>query len=717
MNRTRLVLWFLAAMLSGCAERERLGPEEPPPTEPVAQETIGPAGGVLQTDAFRLTVPTGAFDAANTLKLFVEQNTSPLAEYAVSDLYCIDGLPLETADSLRIAVHVNDGNAAGAMLAIGENAYVMSAAEVRVGWWMLEAADSSGWCVGRYPAYPGSAASRPSVSGPGGLRQNPAPIRVAVVRGPLSFTSGGGRFHITYPPAATTQEKAESLGVYMERAFAMYTNMGFDAKARTTWPVNVTAQRKPIGDYGGTSYPATGDNFMYFEFNTLYMDDPNQLRTTVAHEMLHFFHFLYDPRTAAQIVHEAAPYLWLDEATATWAEVKMAADTAWVSEVRRGNEFAPLEGLQAGAATGAGGHGYGLSSLIKYLVRRQGEGFILATYEEFQRSGRHPIPVLEDQLNQPYTIFWHEYLGDLLQGGPYRDVTAEKIYQSGPFRLDLQSVGSVASMTVAFSDLSGELFLLHPRAAEYPDDAVLKLRCSRTECGLTAFLAESAANAPLVLLGESRDSLVVTDLHGIAAGGREVLVLVDNSRNEPPTYDQSVPVTLTAEVTEVPDIGRVIGAMIDLTYEATWEDERVVPRQGLFFSTLSGTMTDGRFESSWDSISTDEMHYVGHIDVVVRPQDLSLVSWSAESWWYYPTPGTYNHYRASGTAAPLESQSDVEIKYWQPGEDACGSISDIYVEQVSEGETTTELLHFDCNDESSLVIVLYKETKEGGSRE
>jgi hypothetical protein len=103
------------------------------------------------------------------------------------------------------------------------------------------------------------------------------------------------------------------------------------------------------------------------------------------------------------------------------------------------------------------------------------------------------------------------------------------------------------------------------------------------------------------------------------------------------------------------------------------------------------------------------MHYVGHISVTVRPEDLSLVSWSAESWWYFPTPGTYNRYRASGTAVPLEYQGDVIMRYSQPGAEACGSISDIYVEQVSNGATTKKLLGFDCNGDSYVIISLLRE--------
>jgi hypothetical protein len=168
-------------------------------------------------------------------------------------------------------------------------------------------------------------------------------------------------------------------------------------------------------------------------------------------------------------------------------------------------------------------------------------------------------------------------------------------------------------------------------------------------------------------------------------------------------------VTITAEVTKAPDIGRVIGASVDLQYEATWLGGTVVPRQGLFLQTLSGSMTNGHFESSWDSTTTEGMHYVGHISVTVRPEDLSLVSWSAESWWYFPTPGTYNRYRASGTAVPLEYQGDVIMRYSQPGAEACGSISDIYVEQVSNGATTKKLLGFDCNGDSYVIISLLRE--------
>jgi hypothetical protein len=134
MRRTGLAVLLLGIFIAGCLERERLTPTEPLPDVPLAEGTIGPAGGVLQTETFRLTVPAGALGTAHTLKLSIEQNESPLAPYAVSDLYRIDGLPLDIADSLRIAIHPRDGKATGAMLAIGEDAYAISNAGVELGW-------------------------------------------------------------------------------------------------------------------------------------------------------------------------------------------------------------------------------------------------------------------------------------------------------------------------------------------------------------------------------------------------------------------------------------------------------------------------------------------------------------------------------------------------------------------------------------------------------
>jgi hypothetical protein len=448
----------------------------------------------------------------------------------------------------------------------------------------------------------------------------------------------------------------------------------------------------------------------FLEFNTLHLNDLRGTRPIAGHEMFHFFQYFYDPRTEVEKGTVAGPLAWLDEATATWVEVKMAADTAHVSVARAGNKFAPLYGLQAGVYLGVGPHGYGLSSLIKYLVRAQGEAFVLATYLDVLRTGRHPVAALEDQLDRPYSEFWHDYMGELIQGGPYRDVTAAAVRQRAWLsRLDLQSVGTEVSISSEnMYDLSGWVFLLRPKAPSYPAGAAVKLKCAGSQCDLTAFRVSRGAGTSLTFLGESRDSLVVADLQGIAAGGYEVVVLVDNSLSRPPTYDQVSDMTLTAQVLDEPNIGHVIGAAVDLQYEATWLDDTVTPRQGLLLQTLSGSMTDGRFEWSWDSTATDGMRYRGQINVTVRPQDLSLVSWSAESWWYY-SPTTYNLYRASGTAIPLGEQTEAVIRYGRLGEEACESISDIYVEQVSNGETRKKLVRFDCNNESNVLISLYRD--------
>lgn len=713
MCRTRFILLslVLVSLAFGCADRERIMPTEPDPGVPLAEATIGPGGGVLATEAFQLAVPAGALGATHTLRLVVEQNESPLAPYAVSDLYRVDGLPPDLAAGLRIAIRPRDGKATGAMLAIGEDAYAISDAGIELGWWMAEGADSSGWCVGGLPSGHSSREVRAGLTRAGAPEVASSPVRVAVVRGPVSFTTAGGRFQVTYPPTETTAADAESLGVFLERAYDVCTQMGFAATARTAWPVQVTALRQAASKYGSCASSPRGVNAGFLKFNTLHLNDLQGMRPIAGHEVFHFFQYFYDPRTEVEKGTVNGPLLWFDEATATWIEAKMAADTSHVSVTRGGRELAPLFGLQAGIYLGAGSHGYGMSSLIKYVVRAQGEAFILAAYQEFLRSGRHPVPAFEDQLDRPYSEFWHDYMGDLMQGGPYRDVEAERVWQFAKLSaIDLQSVGTeVSRHTENMYDLSGQVFLLRPKAASYPVGAGVKLKCSAAHYGLTAFRFKAAEDTVLSFLGESRDSLLVTDLSGIAASGSEIVVLVDNSRSRPPTYDQVSPLTLTARVLEAPDIGRVIGAMVDLQYEATWSGGAVVPRQGLFLRALSGSMTDGHFESSWDSTATDGMRYAGHIDVTIRPQDLSLVSWSAESWWYYPSPGTYNHYRASGTGAPMEYQTEATIRYWRPGEDACQSISDIYVEQVSNGVTTKKLLQFRCNSESYAIISLLKE--------
>ena len=61
------LLFFLLALFLlfvSCSDKEPTAPEESTPAEVLAEKTIGPEGGTLETEDFKLNIPTGAFSTS-----------------------------------------------------------------------------------------------------------------------------------------------------------------------------------------------------------------------------------------------------------------------------------------------------------------------------------------------------------------------------------------------------------------------------------------------------------------------------------------------------------------------------------------------------------------------------------------------------------------------------------------------------------------------------
>ncbi len=69
------ILYFLfcsSILFLSCKDSKPTAPAETTPTEILAEKTIGPDGGTLETEDFKLSVPNGAFSTSAQLKLFAE---------------------------------------------------------------------------------------------------------------------------------------------------------------------------------------------------------------------------------------------------------------------------------------------------------------------------------------------------------------------------------------------------------------------------------------------------------------------------------------------------------------------------------------------------------------------------------------------------------------------------------------------------------------------
>ncbi len=705
------VVVLLAVLFSVSCSPDR-GPILPPPTgnAPLAEATVGPQGGELKSGDFVLSVPAGAFAEAATLQLHADAATDSIECPMLSDRYQIDGLPVEFAQPLRLSIRRTTGLAGQEAILIGAEAFSPTLGQTHTGWSWLPAADSSGWVQGTLGPAASTAANSTALTR---RTREPSTTSVRIVAAPVdrTYTTTEGHFRIWTPWVAITESQLADLGSYLEEAYRRHQQLGFVYAARTSWPVAVSVVALAPTVDGFYSSSILGPNHGTLEFNVLSIGNLPELRVTAAHELLHMVQSFYDPRSAWAQASSGGPQYWLDEATAVWCETRHHADPNYCSSVRKNNELTPLGGVTAGLRVGDAFHGYGLSSMFRYL-EQHGDSAVIPQAYQAVHGGASPIEAVRINLRTPMKSWWWDYLHDLVAGQIYRDVTPRVVERdrAGMFRITSPS-DTLHTFQTSLPDLSGMLYLVRLDHPQIDATSLLKVRVTGGECEVSAFAMPDTS--ALVPLGRAADSLAVTGLRQLTNQGARLILLVSNRRDSSSGYTGTSPVTLNLRVVQGLDLSRFHVASLSLYYHAFWAngdgDNWEVAHQGLnFLSVPRGSFSGSTYSVVWDSTETSSgMRYKGHFQVVLDEASVRIQSWSAESRWIFPMPGTQYTYICEGGAMNLTRRGATELAYDLFGTAACGPVTRVYVQQMSEGRVTVQTQAWDCNAESSLAIRLY----------
>lgn len=141
-----------------CKENEPTAPEVETPTgDLMAEANIGPEGGMLETEDFRLIVPNGSFSESSKLELFLVDKESS-NENSVSDIFLIDGIPEDY--SLPLEIYVKYSGALSGLNFIeqkmeSEIDYIDSTI-VDTAFTLLEATEENGYLKAIIPALTGT---------------------------------------------------------------------------------------------------------------------------------------------------------------------------------------------------------------------------------------------------------------------------------------------------------------------------------------------------------------------------------------------------------------------------------------------------------------------------------------------------------------------------------------------------------------------------------
>jgi hypothetical protein len=734
MKVTPLIpLLALCVLYTGCKKDDSTEPLPDANFTVEATENIGAGGGTIQAKDFFMNVPAGAFNENNNIILSAAEDNETFGENGVSRMFKIEGLPYDHSQEIEIGIKYEGVLAGNSYIAFGELSFIPSSADNINAYRLIEANGSGGYLSCHIPVPEENDNTKSVTTNGKSAKSETRSIKFMLVDGFHSpYITPEGNFRIKYPESTVSDEDVVALGGFLEDAFIVFRDsLKFSYSARDNFPIDITVKPLNATRYGHFAPSHSGDNYSFIEFNTSKMSDREQIRLTAGHEFFHLVQYLYDPRWNLWKGGYMPDHHWLNEATAVWSEEYFTSITDYVSNTRDGWEHAPFNGFQKGGegedVETVGGHGYGMSAVIKYLVNRYGKNIIPAIYERILAEGSTNIlgvtlsPVLALSLVTENPAVW---LTDF-----FREYLLNNIYYVNPkdwvvgFLADDYSIKSDADIlkvfTHSYPDLSARLYNIQLMYPDIDESASISFTASYEGTEITVFKYKIIGEGPqstaqMEYLAYGFDNVSVANVKDLTGEDANLLVLVTNYTHIPP-YTGTTDINLKIEVEEsqpAPAYNRC-GFQIEVLghyHEFTDDNSRDYDSDGAIYSWESypGSFTGNTFTGSYSRSYGDDLTITGTISVTLNnKQDLiENISWS-ETHTGSLGPGFVRNESFTGVNIPY-AYSD-EFRLEGDGDAVCSNITSLSVVQTSSGGVNYSLQSWECNYDSKIMVFFYNE--------
>lgn len=694
MKKLSILLLFVLLGMTACSSDSDSPTEPASGSDPVATGNVGSGGGSVGNDVVILEIPAGALASDTQVKIFLDASEDPFGGETASDLFRLEGLPdnLGKAVTLKLAHGAASPDSLYGML--GGESWVPSLDETIVTWMMADCRDSVGWAIFDFEPAEQTA----------GKADTSTPILVTTVKGISRTETSDGHFRILWSPRMATTAQITALRDNIEEAMLLYDLMGFEQTDFDAWPVQVLV--KPLNWFGHWA-PSSRRLGGHLAFSTKYIHDDVEMRLTAGHELLHFCQYFYDPRTVRDRGTKACSYSWLMEATAVYIEDYFAPNPEYCSEARGGRELTALDGLITPAGRSLANHGYGQSSIIRYLAEVEDDDFILKTFADIS-TGTHAVEALQSQTETDLQDVWRDLLEELVTGKIYSDVTLPVLVNYGPPTILTigSAADSVGSSGLAYPDLSGQPYFLRWTEGYYfNDNQRLEFWCDASEYGLSIYGVKEPGTREL--LGHAYGKVVINNLAAVRENYTVLMALVSNHQLSGPNYSGTTGITLESRLRESENFGRYDHARVRIKYEADWSTSPDnTYGQEMNFTEVWGSFDGTTFTASWDSTNSSGTQRSGHIIVTLDPTTLDVLSWSARNY-SLGVNGSSSNFQASGGAVPTDFHNSVYLDAIVEDEETCGSINNLSVTFIDEdGIVTRNLDGYTCNPSSYVKVLM-----------
>lgn len=700
-----LILLALVLFSISCKKNEEEAVvEEPPEIQLIESQTVNltPAGGSFEINQFKIDIPSGTVEKSTDLVLEVYDGLR-IQEGQSSYLLKVLDIPFELNEPITFYIK-NIEKTDNPAIATEWLTHSLSADTIAEFVEIHEASFHDG--VLSY-----TLDITEEVSAQKNVKELPEFFQVGIfaVTGYGWVRSPNNTFLINAPVGEA--DKAQRLAVDLEDMYEMYNNppYNFSYEQRTKYPIKVnlyyfvnSLSNMNLKDAYGVMTPGfIGVNRHHISINTNPSVNPHysNYKLTAAHELFHLVQSYYDPREIQVLPSE---FWWVEEATAVLMERKAASDpNTYLSEVLKTHAYAPLEGLVAGLAkNGAEHHGYGMSSMFKYLTDMHGEEFLLKVFQQRYTNGVPSWSAIKASLNgQDYSEWYGTFIKMLLQGGIYDDqdfMTMLFQYTEAKWAIDNVNQKS-KTFTLPINHMGVKVVKVNAKAINHSLTETASIRAKLLgddNQDAKMLLFAKYPSTPYGYLGEGNTSLRYDHLKNLADNNGNLYFVVMDLKDD---LVNTNPVNYTLEVTfsDGQNEFKMMGFEFSLdaylkyiilpdsvTYLDGWVSDRVVPLDKFTLTEESPNLYKCDFDITDENNGT--LHWTGNFEMklsedlitlerftinitssYVFPDQSSTHTYSAV-FTNLPYVGSYHHYAVEGANVNnhVESMSSTLTYTW-----------------------------------------------------
>lgn len=555
--------WLIAVtlfiLINSCKKENSTEPEVPE----LKGTAIGVQGGTIKLEDAQVNISSGTFSSDQ--KLILEKAAIPPGHEsdANSTAYKLDNIPINFSKPIEIGVKISGQITGDTILAVKVPSYIVSGDKLEDKVIYLRGKLVDGIVTAKIDNLTEASFAKFS-----GIKDEGRFVIYFWSKiNQVSYITPKNHFRVNYP-LGIDKNTIIDVGQILEDSYKYIDELGFKLTKRTNWPMDINIVNRP-GVYGEYISSKRSMNYDIMEIDRNSLNDEQQLKATLIHELFHAAQTMYNPHwnftsNILGVWKGGYEHLWVDEAVSTWSSYALLKDPNFTDMNVKAYRYLILSGISTIKSDPAG-YGYGMSIFIKYLVNKYGEKSLVKIYEGILKKLGSYFSI-SSICAVTIDLDWYDYIEKLLldQVDP-AEFSGKDFIVGSATRKQIKELKTVEeTITLKMGALSSQLYRFEfPTQIEATKNAQITFS---TSAGEICIFRSNAKIGELKRLTTTVSEYTLTNLKDVIEKDDRIVIAVSNGSVIP--SDGTKDVTFKYKFEEAVDLSKIQSASISVRFAA-----------------------------------------------------------------------------------------------------------------------------------------------------